>query len=57
MEPKKYWWLAYVTDHYNGCEHKEQVTEVHPFHLKLKLISWKLISVEEWLLWKELNNK
>lgn len=61
MEPKKYWWMQYsiIKDGELAGEGQE-VTDTHPF-AAMKTIyllrSWQLISVEEYNLWNDLNNK
>ena len=63
MEPKRYWWML----SYSKVEDRywEEVTPQHPFNTirlanddrKWQLVSWQIISVEEYNLWNELNNK
>lgn len=73
MEPKKYWWMSIQWLHRNnpGSHYIQQVVDEHPFiHMKgrnteevrltgsyYELRNWKLISVEEYNLWNDLNNK
>jgi len=63
MEPKKYWWLYGLTKGPGMLKQTEAefVVDIHPFSFckaeNLQLVIWKLISAEEYTLFKELNKK
>lgn len=55
---KEYWWMSFGCTSSNWPDYKEKVSDIHPFKCKQKgwvLLCWKLISVEEYNLWNELN--
>ena len=58
MEPKRYWWYNYQS----GYNYHDKVTDVHPFievamSPDRHIINWKLISVEEFNIWKSIHEK
>ena len=62
MEPKKYWWISVREE---GSDW-DMAIDIHPFtymdmrwkgSLDAVLLNWKLIGVDEYNLFNELNNK
>lgn len=65
----KYYWVSYKHDSYD----KQLCTDIHPFQFidslqrlkpihygsvtSYRLVDWKLIDVEEYILWEKLNNE
>lgn len=63
MEPKRYWWVYSFkkVDNILEQEEVEEVSDKHPFLYcrdnNRQLVTWQSISVEEYNLFNELNNK